>query len=183
MHRLFVAIKISEELEDKAFEFRRRHQYLPVRWLSRKNLHITLIPPWQTDDIETAKKLLHQISDKTLKQISTIKSQPFDLNFDEITFGPTPKNPRLIWASGKTPPEIKNLKANLEKIFTRPPENRPFFLHLTLARFRPEDFHTFKTKNLHEKINWQEKVIEIVLMESHLSPKGAEYEILEKVNF
>lgn len=183
MHRLFVAIKISKELEDRAFEFRRSHQYLPVRWLSGKNLHITLIPPWHTDDIETAKKLLHKISDQTPGQISTIKSQPFDLNFDEITFGPTPKNPRLIWASGQAPQEIKNLKLSLEKIFNRPSENRPFFLHLTLARFRPEDFHAFKPQNLNEKITWQEKVTEVVLMESHLSPKGAEYEILEKVNF
>ncbi len=177
MKRIFVAISISEELQNQAFDFRRSHQNIPVRWLSGKNLHITLIPPWYTDDINSVKEVLHEINE--------IKGEAaaFELRFQKISFGPSFREPRLIWAEGETPQEIPSLIHNLQKILNQKDENRPFRLHLTLARFHTEDFMSFPTKELNEKIDWREKVSSIVLMESHLSPKGADYEVLEEIKF
>lgn len=181
-HRLFVAIPISEGLQNQALNFRKNYKNLPVRWLSGKNLHITLIPPWYTHDIASVKEKLESLKGKM---------SAFNVKFENISFGPSLSEPRLIWASGKTPPQIIELKnlsekalgeKNLgEKALNRQPENRPFILHLTLARFRPEDFQKFPIKSLDEKIDWVENINSIVLMESHLSQKGADYEILQKI--
>lgn len=181
-HRLFVAIPISEDLQNQAFNFRKNYKNLHVRWLSGKNLHITLVPPWYTQDIASVKEKLESLKGKI---------SPFNVKFENISFGPNQSSPRLIWASGKTPPQIIELKTlsekalgekNLgEKAFNRQPENRPFILHLTLARFRPEDFKNFPIKSLDERIDWVENINSIVLMESHLSQQGADYEILQTI--
>ncbi len=170
--RVFIALKISPSLQKKILEWEERFQDLPVRWLQGKNLHITLIPPWYTQDTETLKKLL-------LKVQSRFGSIP--LSFDTISLGADPREPRLIWAEGKTPAKILDLKKLLEELIGREAQNRKFKLHLTLARFRPENFHDFPLKKLDEKISWAENVDTLVLMESHLSPQGADYEILTEI--
>lgn len=171
-HRLFVAIPISEKLQIQVLDWSRNYKNLPVRWLSGKNLHITLVPPWYTQDIASVKEDLESLKGKIAS---------FEVKFETVSFGPKQSSPRLIWASGKTPPQIIELKTLSEKALNHPPENRPFLLHLTLARFRPEEFKDFSLKKLDEKINWMENINSIVLMESHLSQKGADYEILEKI--
>lgn len=174
MKRIFVAISISEELQTQALDFQCSHQNIPVRWLSGKNLHITLIPPWYTDDTDSVKEVLREIKEEITA---------FELRFQKISFGPSFREPRLIWAEGETPQEILSLINRLQKILNQKNENRPFRLHLTLARFRTEDFFSFPIKELNEEIDWREKISSIVLMKSHLSQKGADYEILEEIKF
>jgi len=176
--RIFVAILISPKLQKEIITWENQWQSasrkMPVRWLAEKNLHLTLIPPWYEDDIDQITKILKTFSGKTV---------PYEIKFDKVTFGPDPSIPRLIWAEGKTPPEIINLKSQLEKILLKQPEKRPFLLHLTLARFRPEMFSIFPIKKLDESVSWNDNINSFALMESHLSPKGAEYSILEKFRF
>ena len=173
MPRIFVAVPISNELQEKILEWEKFFPDLPVRWLLGKNLHITLTPPWGENNVEEVKNLLEKVENPA----------PFEVEFDEVSFGPNPKAPRLIWANGSAPKEIVNLKSNVEEVLEFKPENRPYKLHLTLARFRPEDFRNFKIKNLREKVLWKEKIDSFVLMESHLSRAGAEYEIIFKKKF
>lgn len=167
--RIFVAAAISSELQKEILEWGKEHEELPVRWLAGKNLHITLIPPWYADDIESV-----------IEKLRTIKGQPFDIEFNKVTYGPGPERPRLIWAEGGAPAEIRELKIQLEKLLNKEPEKRTFTLHLTIARFRPETFVSFQVKKLDEKVAWHEKISSIVLMEAHLSSKGADYEILSR---
>ncbi|MBM3257269.1 MAG: RNA 2',3'-cyclic phosphodiesterase [Candidatus Liptonbacteria bacterium] len=170
MRRIFVALKISPKLQQCVAEWAARHYNFPVRWLAGKNLHITLIPPWHATDenIESTKEILENI---------TRSSSPFPLLFHTLSFGPDPRRPRLIWAEGNAPRELLLLKSHLD-IALGPAEKRPFRLHLTLARFREEEFAHFPIKSLHEQVNWNELANSLVLMESHLSPHGADYEIL-----
>lgn len=56
-------------------------------------------------------------------------------------------------------------------------------MHLTLARFREEDFTNFPAKKLDEEVVWNETASSIVLMQSHLSRQGADYEILMEAKF
>ena len=170
--RIFVAIPVSENLQDQVRSFADEYAELPVRWLRGKNLHITLIPPWHTEDAGV-------IGDQ-LKNIAG-KFAPFSINFSRVLYGPNPRSPRLIWAEGKTPKELLDLKKELSKILGQAPDVRPFVLHMTLARFRPENFSKFPVKEINEEVNWSEEVNSIVLMESHLSPSGADYEVLERV--
>lgn len=173
--RLFVGIKISEELQEKILSWEKSWwEKLTVRWLTPKNLHLTLIPPWYEEDIGQTKSNLTEIQGKI---------SPFEIEFNKVTLGPNPKNPRLIWAEGQTPPEIIKLKNLLNELLHQKSEKRPFQLHLTLARFKPQDFRFFTVKRLDEKISWGQEVNLINLFEAHLSLTGAEYEILGEIKF
>lgn len=169
MRRIFIAISISPKLQQEILAWEKAYRQLPVRWLAGKNLHITLIPPWYTDNVESVIEKLRNLEMKT-----------FHIEFDRVTYGPDSKRPRLIWAEGKAFKEILELKSCLEKILNKKPEKRQFTLHLTVARFHPETFSSFPAKQLDERVLWQEKIKSFVLMESYLSREGADYEVLYK---
>lgn len=176
MKRIFIAIPISEKLQSEILDWEKSKpdlQKLTVRWLADKNLHITLVPPWQEADIES-------VANKLQDAVKNFK--PFEIKFVKVKFGPNENNPRLIWVEGMLCGELADFKEKIESVFGVKKENRPYLPHFTLARFKPEDFAGFAVKNLDEKIFWKEKVDSAAIMESKLSPSGAEYEILRKIN-
>ena len=172
--RVFVAIGVSAQLKEKVADFQKKLSYLPVRCIKPDNLHVTLIPPWYTTNVE-----------EEIKRLKSIKNiiDPFAITFREVTFGPNPKKPRLIWASGNTAPEVVTLKSKLEEILNKKREKREFSTHLTIGRFKEKDFSKFPIRNLDEKILWEEKVGSFLLMESHLRITGASYEKILEVSF
>ena len=174
--RIFVAIGISEQLQNEIMAWEDGYRSWPVRWLQGKNLHVTLIPPWYVEDTRTVTDALSVFAKEK-------PCAPFALHFTEVTFGPDPRRPRLIWASGETPPELSTFKSGIEQAFGQESERRDFKLHLTLARFREDDFPAFPITTLDEKVVWEESIESFVLMESHLSRSGAEYEILARYAF
>jgi len=183
MKRIFIALPITTEPEiDWSSELREEKS---IRWIKPKNLHITLVPPWYVADsrmeaqLDRAPESLPLVAQR-LKSLEG-KLTSFEMRFDRVRFGPDPRKPRLIWAEGETPQQLQELKTKIEKRLEREPEDRPFKLHVTLARFRPENFFRFPVKVLDKEIEWSEQVKAFVLMESHLSPKGAEYKVLEKI--
>lgn len=175
--RIFIAFGISEALQGSIIRWEKKYKKIAggrVRWLAGKNLHITLIPPWYATDIEKVKS-------KIEKAIGAIR--PFDIAFTTVACGPDARRPRLIWATGEAPQDALRLKEKLEKRLKQKGESRPWLAHLTIARFRPSADSAFALKDFHEEIHWKERVSALVLMESHLSPKGAEYEVLHRVDF
>ncbi len=171
-HRIFVAIPISEDLQNEILEWEKSYKNLPVKWLRGKNLHITLVPPWEEENVEKVKTVLKLVENR---------AEPLEVIFEKVEFGPHFDEPRLIWAEGQALKEIQNLKIEIENVLGREPESRPFKLHLTLARFRPKDFVMFPVKKLDEKVFWEQKVKSFVLMESRLLPDGADYDVLGEV--
>lgn len=172
--RIFIAIRATDDLKRTIARWveKNKKDYPLVRWLDPDNWHITLIPPWYEDEAGSAKvKLLLSSASGLL--------DPFDLTFTDISFGPTKKEPRLIWASSEAPQAIIKLKEEIEKALNRPGEKRDFLLHLTIARFRPEKFEAFPTQDLNEAIDWPETASEFQLMRSDLHPDGARYTILQ----
>ncbi|OGY59133.1 MAG: 2'-5' RNA ligase [Candidatus Colwellbacteria bacterium RIFCSPHIGHO2_12_FULL_44_17] len=172
MARVFVAVPISSELQKEILGWEGGFQKLPVRWLSGKNLHITLVPPWEERDPNEVARLLENLRG-TLPQFSFL--------LEHVAYGPNSREPRLIWAEGKSPQSIIELKTAIEECLALPIDEKPFRLHLTLARFRPETFSSFPIKKLDERVMWEEYVTSFVLVESHLSPQGADYEVLYEV--
>lgn len=176
--RIFVAVSISKTLQDKILAWEKRWQSasrrIPVRWLAGKNLHITLVPPWYTEDVEAVKQQLAKV-----RFVGT--KGDFVMAFRRVTYGPDPRHPRLIWAEGEAPREMVALKEKIEKALRVKPERRAFLLHLTIARFRTETFSSFPVKTLNKKVAWRDTVSSFVLMESRLSSAGADYEILESI--
>ncbi len=176
MKRIFVGIKISDEIKQAAAVWQNSRADLPVRWLAPDNLHLTIVPPREADDKE-----IKEIISK-LEKVKT-QSGPFNLRFTEISYGPNSHKPRLICALGKTPTALIELKNMVELALGKGRVARPFLLHLTLARFKTENFSSFKVKKLRDKIFWQQRVDGFQLIESVLTSGGAKYKVLAEVIF
>ncbi len=174
--RIFIAVALSGPLQKEILEWETGLKHIPARWIAVKNLHITLVPPWYAEESEIPKikRILADVG---------WNIKPFRLDFKKVSFGPLPRTPRLIWAEGSASDELIKLKVLVESALKQKQEKRPFLPHLTLARFRPEDFNNFSIKTLNEKVDWKEKAESFVLMESHTLPLGADYEILSEIKF
>lgn len=168
--RIFVALPISDALQEEIVRWEQRFQKLPVRWLLGKNLHITLVPPWYEENVEGVIQKLSSV---------IMEDKHCSLDFSRVAYGATSREPRLIWAEGGAPSQLLTLKERIESALGVEPERRSFKLHLTLARFRPETFSSFPLKELNESVAWHQSCDSFVLMESHLSRAGADYEILK----
>ena len=168
--RIFIAVPITKYLQEEIFKWEKKYKNLPVRWLSGKNIHITLIPPWYESDINSV-----------VSKLKKVEGEPLDIEFNKVSYGYAPKRPSLIRAEGHAPDKLINLKSELEKIF---PEHKSgykdWLMHITIARFNPETFSSFPVKSLDEKVAWRDKINSFVLMESHLSRSGADYEVLKE---
>ncbi len=167
--RVFVALPISLEIAREAHDWRKKYPNLSIRWVEDKNLHVTIIPPWEERNVQAVIDAL-----KILEGSVGI----FDLAFHRVTYGPNSREPRLIRAEGESPEQIFALKRGVERTLLFTPEVRTFRLHLTLARFSSEDFQTFPIQKMSDEVSWHESVTSFVLMESHLSSSGADYEVL-----
>ena len=160
-----MALHASPLLRRKAQKFKENYHFLPVRWVNSEDLHFTLILPWEENDIPKINQILRRI-----------RGEKFCLKLQRIKLGPTLQKPRLIWAEGEEPPALKTLRYNLKESLRDVVchGERPFKLHLTLARFKKSDFANFPFKKFEKKINWPEEVDSFVLMESP-SPKERSY--------
>lgn len=168
--RIFVAVTISKKVREEIVNWERKFGNLPVRWLSEKNLHVTIIPPWYAANSKDVADALQGVT----------KTGPINLLFEKVMYGPNSKKPRLIWAEGRTPEELEILKKRLEGVLGTKGEDRQLRLHLTLARFRPETFSSFAVKKLEERVRWPVSVKSFLLMRSQLSRAGADYEVIEE---
>src|SRR3989338_2294015 len=164
--RIFVAIKISSALQEKIAEWSRRFGEVPVRWTPPENLHVTLIPPWQENNIERIVAVLNTLKGAT---------GPIEMSFEKVTLGPNPFTPNLIWAEGSAPQKLIELKTNLEKALNMKPARETFKLHLTLARFKAPDIAHTPLQNLNERIEWHERAATFSLLESTPLPTGSRY--------
>lgn len=176
MLRVFIGIKITDDLSKKVEKWKAVHKNFPVRFVDKTNLHLTLIPPLYVHSNEV-NKLIY-----TLKPLA-LNIKPFNIKFTQISFGPNPKRPRLIWATGPKVSDLSNHRKKITKALNRQEEKRTFVPHLTIARFKPEIFKEFEVKKLAEKINWKQKVNSFTLFESKLSRSKPQYTKLHEFYF
>lgn len=179
MKRIFVGIPLAEELAVQAGDIKSIiGEAEVVRWLAPQNLHVTLIPPWESENITEVISLL-----------KGIKSKSFILEFGAVSLGPKPSSPRLIWATGNAPVELIMVRNQIQKALNetvRIPRGRiryapgEFLMHATLARLRPQLSEVFP--QLPMSILCRMQVKEFVLYESILKPQGAEYTKLARFN-
>lgn len=168
--RIFLAIPLPATLKLSIARWQQKHSDLPVRYISPKNLHLTLIPPWYGN----AKEVINLL--KTY--VPTAK--PFLVNFHRIVPGPTRTQPRLIWIEGKKSKQAGLLKKELEQLLNMKTEKRAFISHITLGRTKSKDKKSLHKDCVAEPVDWSMRVTTFSLLASHLSPKGAHYEQLAK---
>lgn len=173
--RVFVGIKIGQDLYHSIDKWRKKYQNLPIRWISNENLHVTLIPPWYEEEGKVG-EIIREIG-----EIGVIREiGGFEISFSRICFGPTKRHPRLIWAEGEALRELIELKESVGRVLQKKPERRDYKLHLTLARFKLNEYNILPTENINDRILWKQNITEFYLFESRLSAKGAEYRILKE---
>jgi 2'-5' RNA ligase len=189
--RIFLAINIPGEtrnaLDFFAQPFCKNNR---VRVLDREGWHVTLVFIGDADETETGS--VKAVIDDIVGSFSCFTLTPFKLCFAPET------DPRMIWLGFRPCPEFVKLKEETEKrilagrkngIFSRfRKDERGGVPHLTLARFRPENFSTLKNLlpgggvDVSADIDPFE-VSSFELMESRLDFTGAEYEILHRAEF
>lgn len=170
MRRVFIGIPAGAALVEAASAFRRSHAGFGVRWISTGNLHVTLVPPWETGDTGPLCRTLEAVAAGT---------PPIPVLFDRVSIGPDPRHPRLVWATGAAPEALAELAARLRRTFGNGGDTgRTFLLHLTLARLRRQSGQTSIPPGFSEPAAWDGVLDEIALYESILNPGGTEYRTL-----
>jgi len=183
LHRIFIAINLSEKIKNKLNDFQLKHLDLPARWTKKENLHITLlfIGLATEEEIKTISK--------TIKEVS-LKHSSFLLKFNEICYGPRKKMPpRMVWAIGEKSEEVSRLRKELKNSLVSnlksfKPDNKAHSIHITLARINEWNFRKIEPEErplIEEFISLDFKVNSIEIMESQLKKTGPEYTILESI--
>lgn len=172
--RIFIGIPIAKDLQKQVRKLDvlalDSPQSRALRLIEPKNLHITLVPPWAENDLSDI-----------ASRLSSVVAESFDVTFDSITLGPTLKKPSLIWAQGQTPNGLVVLKQKISQVLTAHNDDQRFFkLHMTLARFKRQEFQQLQLQNLPQAVNWPMRAESFVLYESLPSKGGADYQILQE---
>lgn len=172
--RIFTGVPCSFSLSCSISGWIKKNQSLlpeEARIIQAENWHLTLIPPWYEEDVDS---LLLNLK----RKIKVVKLSPFEIVFERISLGPTKNNPRLVWLTGKTNPKLIFLKDALEKALGKAGEERSFIPHITLARFKKEK----NIKFFESRVRFRERVSSFCVFESKLSSKGTNYEIIKLFN-
>lgn len=166
--RVFVGIPVDSEILDLVTSIPQIAD-IPARWPRREDLHITILPPWYSDDLEKEKERLRFLKNRFIH---------FPLFFHTIET--TPKNhPRLIWLRGDMIASLVMVKREAELVFLRQQETRQFLPHITLGHVtNPE--HVIP---MSEPLSVSVIATSLVLYISHLTQEGAWYEQVETIAF
>lgn len=128
--RLFIALDIPAEIRTRINEFMERaRRYAPdARWARVDGLHITLKFIGWFDDGRV---------DELKRALSAVRSEPFEVSFENAGFFPGEKSPRVFWIGVKASAALPGLASAIDDATQKlgvAKEERPFSPHLTLAR-------------------------------------------------
>ncbi len=122
--RIFVGIKIEASLAESFLAYVRGLEQTPAKILHPDDIHLTLLPPWDTDEVMTA--------EQTLKN-ALVGQKPIRLALHHLGYGPNPESPRFVWVDCGLSPELVDLQRRVAAAFDIRNE-RPFHPHITVAR-------------------------------------------------
>jgi 2'-5' RNA ligase len=174
--RLFIGLDLPENIKDKlgAIEEELKKFVSSGKWVRRENLHLTLkfLGYCEEDKVEA-------ISQK-IKEVAQIR-QTFDFRLRNLGAFPSIKRARVLWVGiNEGAREFQALQEEIDKAVTDlgfPPEERQFHPHITVARLKiPRRLDENRLQNLSSQIPDETlKARSIILFQSKLTPKGAEY--------
>jgi 2'-5' RNA ligase len=184
--RLFVAVAPPDPVRRRitaiAEELRRASgpAAAELRWVAPENVHVTLqflgaVPVERVQAVQEAVRAV------------AAAGRPLGLEVKGAGGFPSARRPRVIWLGlAGDVAALAGLAAGLGGRLAPlgfPPEERAFSPHLTLARARdargiPGLAGALAQAGAAEPVAW--RVPELVLEESHLSPRGARYEVIDR---
>lgn len=172
--KIFISLDLPEKSKKRLVTATKPWQDLPIKWTKEQNLHITLI-------------FLGHISDDAIgtvcEKVRSVVSnrEIFDLQFTEIALVPSEREPRMVWLSGLTSPELKDLEEQLEKklgIFVS--SKKSFRPHVTLGRIRKHKWEAMENRpEIFAKFPLTVGVGSVEVIASDFSGDGPEYTVIE----
>jgi len=182
--RLFIAVPVPKAIKENISKLQADLKELisgkKIRWVNPENIHLTLKFLGETDPskIEKIKKIIAE---------SIEKLSEFDVSIAAGGVFPSKSRPRVLWVGCIDKNEnIINIKNKLDKKL-KPLgyeiEKKKFTAHLTLGRVKnPNSISRCIEKLVSGETNFGKlQVQEIQLIVSILSPKGAQYRIVESI--
>ena len=181
--RLFVAVNFPEALRGEiwAASAPLREADLPVRWVEREALHLTLkflgaTPPERVDEVVSGLRA------------AVGETRPFSLPLGEFGVFPSLERPRIIWVGCEGVPALELLQHRLEVEMERlgfAIEGRAFHPHLTIGRVR-KDARPARLGSLVHLLDdlayqGEASVGSIELMESVTGAQASHYRALQSV--
>lgn len=166
--RIFVGIPASSDFRANTCLWQESRRDMPFRFVDERDLHLTIIPPWEVDDIEVEKKKIQQLA-----ELSACK-----LHINRVFPNASRGGRQTIWAiSDEAPVELRVLRVKAHDVFNREIEIRPFSPHVTLARTGQDVIF----RKFEDSVNWEFPINRVALFISHLTPDGSWYEIAQEV--
>lgn len=179
LHRIFIAIALSDGAKDELALARESYAKLPARWTPRENLHITFafLGNMSDGDVEKLRAALREVLKET---------RPFSLLLSRLLYSPGPKDPRMIWAAGEAPSDLLRLKERFAKSWPQWKDERSLTIHATLARLILSQFRRLEEEErpvVNDDIHIDIPVRSLEIIESVLSPRGSTYSVVERITF
>ncbi len=179
MTRLFVALKIPNEIKKKIFEL--RNEILPewgkYKWEKEDKIHLTL-------------KFIGEVDDNKVGQISQslnfIENYfKFDCRLSRFGFFSKKGAAKILWVGFSADNVLFNLVEKINDILkplSIPKEERKFKSHLTLLRIKNQDSYRFPVKVFEEFTIPEIKFTadEALLIKSELLPETSKYTVIKK---
>jgi RNA 2',3'-cyclic 3'-phosphodiesterase len=178
--RLFAAVDVPDRAKEAVVAaIEPWRERLPAgRWVPPENWHVTVKFLGRTWP-----RLVEWVHERCHDAASSIR--PFRLGLESLGVFPGAGRARVLWTGlddldGGLRALAAATEAELSKEF--PTEKRPFSAHLTVARFNPPVPMRDHAEELAAASVDTEpfRIGELVLYRSHLSPRGARYEPLER---
>ncbi|MBS3172237.1 RNA 2',3'-cyclic phosphodiesterase [Candidatus Woesearchaeota archaeon] len=171
--RFFIAVSLPSEVKNELYRIQKsiNPEFAKIKWISKKNLHLTLKFIGEYKNEEDIKK-----------QLSTIKFEKFEIILNKLEVFPDYFNIRIMWVDLEPKEKILNLQKqvdeNLIEIIQR---DQKFSSHLTLGRVKSikhkkeflESLKLVKVNPIKFEMN------EFRLMSSRLTKEGPIYRIIE----
>jgi RNA 2',3'-cyclic 3'-phosphodiesterase len=178
--RLFAAVDIPDRAKEAVVDAIEpwRDRLPKGRWVPPENWHVTVKFLGRTWP-----RLVDWVHERCRHAAAAVR--PFRLGLEGLGVFPSPGRARVLWAGlGDLDGGLRALAAAAEAELAKefPTEKRPFSAHLTVARFNPpvplrEHAEELSRATIDTQLF---RVGELVLYRSHLSPRGARYEPLER---
>lgn len=175
--RLFLALNLPDAIRQAVWEAAeplRRRAY-PVRWVGPGAIHLTVKFLGEVDAGREAGVV-------EAMERATAEARPFALHLSGFGAFPVPERARVIWVGCEPEAPLELLQHRVEVEMERvgfPIEGRAFHPHLTLGRAsrgaRPSDFRGLGRDLEDVEYTAEVHVESLDLMESTLTPKGAQY--------